>query len=383
MVCLLFLGACRGLPPGVPSSYRAEQVPAALAEVDEELESGDYERALARARIAGEATGLSPEERTAVQRRLEEAALARIQELTAEGQRPGKLERIFDLELPRQLSASAGIEAAELYFRAKNERMKAYRMVKEVDLKYPQHQERARGASLLYEIGTDLLEDTGRYFVFFRYRSLAPEVYEYLVLNHPEEPRGDVVYRRLADYYEEEGRWRIAIERNEDLVLWYPGSPLVPAARARIPHLRLLLLKSPEYDRVELELARSELSQWLQEFSEVAESSPELYEMVQLDLVDSVQRLADSDMSIARFYLTVGNPFGATLHAQRAIEEASIGGDPDQLQEAQQLLTRVEQLHEEDRRRRQESDVIEGPDELRENFRTGIGAQEASASDAQ
>ena len=54
-----------------------------------------------------------------------------------------------------------------------------------------------------------------------------------------------------------------------------------------------------------------------------------------------------------------------------------------QLQEAQQLLTRVEQLHEEDRRRRQESDVIEGPDELRENFRTGIGAQEASASDAQ
>ena len=55
----------------------------------------------------------------------------------------------------------------------------------------------------------------------------------------------------------------------------------------------------------------------------------------------------------------------AVGHVQRAIEEASIGGDPDQLREAQQLLTRVEQLHEEDRRRRHESDVIEGPDERR------------------
>ena len=364
---LVLLAACRGLPPGVPGSYKPEEVPGALTEVDEELVTGEYEKALARARIASETRGLTPEQRMAVQVRVENAAVARIDQLTREGKRPKKLERIFDLELPRQLSVSAGIEAAKLYFREKNERMKAYRMVREVDSKYPQHQLRQRGAALLYEIGTSLLEDKGRYFLFFRYRNLAPEVYEYLVLNHPEEPRGDIVYRRLADFYEADGRWLLAIERNEDLVLWHPRSPLVPAARARIPNLRLEFLKSPEYDRSLLELARDELEAWLVEFEALAADEPELFEQVQLDLVDAWQRLADSDLAIARFYITVGNRFGAELHTQRAIREATAAGDEEQLEEARALLAKIERLVESDRRLQGETEDVT-PEEERDGF---------------
>lgn len=374
---LLAAVACRSLPPGVPSSYTAAEVPAALARVDTELAGGEFEKALARSRIAGETRGLSPEERNAVQQRLEAAALARIQQLSAEGKRPGELERIFDLELPRQLSASAGIEAARVYYRDKRKRMKAYRMVREVDSKYPQHQERARGAALLYDIGTDLAEDDGHYFFFFSYRALAPEVYEYLVLNHPEEPRGDIVYRRLADIYQRQGNWRLAIERNEDLILWHPRSTLVPGARARIPRLRLELLKSPEYDRTELEKARAELEAWLEQYPDQAEDDPELYRQVQVDLVDCLQRLADSDLAIARFYLTVGNAFGAELHARRAVEEASLGGDEGQVAEAEELLVRIEALPEDAGRTGGlgEAEDLGTVDELQETHRLRLGEE--------
>ena len=341
---LTLLSACRSLPSGVPSSYSADEVPAALQEIDGEMQEGRYRHALARSRIASEARGLTPDERQRVQMRLERAAVARIAELEEGEGDADALESIFELELPRQLSVSAGMRAAEIRYRD-GDRYDAFRMIRRVDLKYPQHQERAKAGRLLFEIGQSFEQDTGSYFLFFDYRDNAPEVFEYLVLNHPSEPRCDEAYWLLAKMYEEEERWTLAIERHEDLLLWYPGSPHVPFSRARIPHLRLASLRSPEYDRTEMMLALGELDSWLADFASLEESEPTLTDLVRRDRLDALQRLADNDLTISRFYHRVENGTGASYHALRAVEEAVAGGSDKQLEEARAWLEKVRSVY--------------------------------------
>ena len=55
-------------------------------------------------------------------------------------------------------------------------------------------------------------------------------------------------------------------------------------------------------------------------------------------LTDTIQRLADSDLSIARFYVRVDSSTGATHHARRAFDLAREGGDEEQVEEARDLL---------------------------------------------
>jgi hypothetical protein len=59
---------------------------------------------------------------------------------------------------------------------------------------------------------------------------------------------------------------------------------------------------------------------------------------VREDLADALSRLAISDLGIAEFQLTVGNDFGARLHASRALEEAGGAGDEVRARRAQAIL---------------------------------------------
>jgi outer membrane protein assembly factor BamD (BamD/ComL family) len=272
-----------------------------------------------------------------VQRVLEDAAERTIET----GERPGRMADLLDLDLPRRLAVRAGIRGAELYY-ARGSRLKAFRLLQRVDRMYPHHHERARAGALLADIGFSFADDKSRYMLFFTHEGHATEVLEYLVLNYPTEPRGDQAYARLAQIYEGDRLWRIAIDKHQDLVLWYPDSPLATPSKARIPHLRLTSLGSPEFDRDSLEIARGELEAWLDEFS-----GHELERDVRLDLTDCMRRLADSDLTIARFYRKVDNLAGAEWHARRAVTEARDGLDPDQLEEAQALLDDVQAIMEE------------------------------------
>jgi outer membrane protein assembly factor BamD (BamD/ComL family) len=114
-------------------------------------------------------------------------------------------------------------------------------------------------------------------------------------------------------------------------VLNHPGSSLAIAAQARVPSLRLKRIRSPEYDRQELERARQEMQEWL-----VAHSTNDLEPKVRLELADCLVRLCESDLQISHFYRTVDNPFGAQRHARRAIEEARDSGDAEFLRRAEE-----------------------------------------------
>lgn len=327
-VAALGAGCSSNRPASVPDEYTLTQIDQAVVRAEEELATGDFERALSRMRTAAATRGLPPEQRETVQRMLERAAERTI----AETDRPGRLADLLDVELPGRLAVEAGVRGAELYF-ARGSRLKAFRLVQKVDRRYPHHHLRARAGALLADIGFSFADDKSRYMLFFSHRGHATEVLEYLVLNYPTEPRGDEAYARLADLYEHDRLWDLAIDKHQDLVLWYPDSPLATPSKARIPHLRLAASGSPEFDRASLGVAQDELVAWLDDFG-----GTELEREVRIDLTDCRQRLADSDLAIARFYRKVDNLAGAEWHARRAVGEASGGLDPEQLEEAQKLL---------------------------------------------
>jgi hypothetical protein len=60
--------------------------------------------------------------------------------------------------------------------------------------------------------------------------------------------------------------------------------------------------------------------------------------------VDCLQRLADNDMVVARFYRTVDSPAGARQHAARALETAKRAGNPGQLEEIRAFLEALDEI---------------------------------------
>lgn len=315
----------------VPPRFTIEEVPAAIEESEADLEAGRYEEALERLRSAKNTPGLPAGPRQEVQVVLERAARAVIEH--SDDHR--HLEELMDVDIPRPLAVAAGIRAARLLY-AEGERMRSFRLIRRLDSKFPQHPQRLEAAALLFEIGENLANDDRRYLLFFRYKADAPQVLEYLVTNHPSSPRGDRALALLARLYVEEKQLELAIEKHQNLLLWYPDSPRAARSQAAIPHLRLTRLHSPEYDRSEMQRAREELEEWLDEHAGRADA--ELTEQVRRDRLDAIRRLADNDLDVARFYDTVDWPHAARRHARRAHELALAGGDPEQIEETDALL---------------------------------------------
>lgn len=325
------LAACASGPPKLAAS----EVPDALERAQADLDAGRTTQALDTLRAAANAVGLPVETRERVQRSLELAASRRVDELSAPGADPEELAELVELELPRQIAVIAGLRAARAMFAEEDAGLAvdAYRLIKRLDAKYPQHHERVAAGDLLVEIGMWLIPNGTGWLGIGHSSDDGQEVLEYAVLHHPWATRADEAYAALAKLYEDDRSWRLAIERYELLVLNHPGSRLRPGAQAAIPHLRLRASRSPEYDRSELLKARKELEQWLQAYDGLDSSR-----QARMDLGDCLRRLADSDMIIARFYRTVGNDAGTRFHAERAVEEARVAGDDERIRRAEALI---------------------------------------------
>jgi hypothetical protein len=318
-----------------PSKIDKRQVPQALERAQADLARGDAKGALEWMRAATAVSDLPTETRNQVQALLEKAADLRIQQLTAPGSNPDELVDMLDLDLPRQLAVTAGVHAAELEFAA-GEPKDAFYLIKKVDTKFPLHHERVAAGDLLVEIGMYLSEHPSHILWVFETNDDAEEVLEYVILNDPWSARCDEANATLARLYEEDREWKFAIDRNEKLILNYPQSRFRPYCQARIPHLRLLALKSPEYDRSELLRARRELEDWLGRYT-----GHPLEAAVKDDRGDCLRRLAENDLVIAKFYRTIDNAAGQRLHAERAAEEAKLAGDEDREKEAKSLLAEL------------------------------------------
>ena len=344
-VALLGPTGCRGpeLPRSgeVPEELFADDVPHALERAEEELALGRPGIALEWMVRASELSGLPTEQRAEVQILLERAAEARIEELVAIEADPEDLVLLTQVQLPRQVAVAAGMAAARRYHEL-GEYDEVVDTIQELDTRYPMHHERSQAGALLVDAGLALSRDDSGFWIFWSARDDAKGALEYVTIEYPSEPRGDIAYARLAEMYEEDRQYTLAIERHADLILNYPQSPLRPFSQARIPHVRLEQIQSPEYDRAALAMARRELVEWLDRHPD-----HELRPEVRADLDDAQRRLAESDLGIARFYVRVGNPFGARHHAERAREEALAANDLSRVERAEEILTHLPEVEEE------------------------------------
>lgn len=336
--CASFNLPFRG-PRAVRTPTNEAEAASALQLADEDFQAGRVALALERAVAAREADGLPPERRNQIEAAVATYADARIDDLSRK-QDPEALEEFVELNLPRQLAVRAGVIAAEQWL-AEDEPYEAYKLLKRIDSKFPNHHERERAGQLLVQAGLELADSDWSFLGFFEERDDGMEVLEYLVIHHPKERRCDEAYSKLSQLYSEDREHALARERCEDLLLYHPDSPLTTWAEARVPRMRLRGLKSPEYDRTELVQARRELERWLERHAGATTDPPQLEEQVRLDLADCLTRMAISDIGVARFYRRIDRPDGVRLHAERALADAKLANDDRLASDASSLLAEV------------------------------------------
>ncbi len=322
--CSTLWGGDQGMDPA--------RVPGAIVEAEQALARDDAARAMELMGSASRTRGLSPQTRDRVQVALEQSARRRVEQLSAPGSDPDDLAELVELEVPRQIAVQAGLLAARAYV-AQGDPMDAYRLLKRLDERFPLHHERNAAGDLLADVGLSLKDDNKTLFGWFDTRGEAQEILEYVILRTPWARRSDECFFALSRLYEDDREWDLAITRAEGLLLSHRTSPLAPEAQARIPRLRLRMLRSPEYDRSQLERARVELQEWL-----VTHPGHAFEPKVRLDLADCLRRLCESDLFISRFYARVDNAFGARRHAERAVAEARDANDPERVRATEAWL---------------------------------------------
>jgi len=329
---LTLLASCSAMPWHSPLRLsKPEEVPGAIAAAKQDFEAGRTQTALDRVRYAREVDGLDAGVRDEVELLVERYADRRIEELRQPGSNPSDLADLIDLDLPQQLSVAAGLSAARLYL-DRDRPYKAYRLLKKLETNYPRHHGRGEAGQILVDAGTQLAKSDGGWWLWTD-REDGIEVLEFLVLTYPSERRCDVAFAELARMYEEDRDFGLAIQRHEELLFSHVDSSFVIESQARIPHLRLASVESPEYDRKELLRARSEIEAWLR-----IHAGHALEAIVRVDYADCLRRIVQSDLGVARFYRRVSQPFGARFHAARALEVARETGDRELIRETESFL---------------------------------------------
>lgn|GEM_PF-657447 len=337
-LALLALASCSSSPIASISPLDPEEVPAVLlaaqASPASELADRQLVDTVTDLLSANKARGLDTQTRVAVRDALEVYA----SELAARGEDPRALEDLSETDLPARISVPAGLRSATLYL-DREDRKDAFKTIKKLDSRYPSHGLRDEAGDLLKGIGDSYFFDKRRKYFLFPYANSAPQVYEYLSAEYPKHPGTDDALHKLAGVYEKNRQYAIAIEKHEELVLWCRDSPYRIGSEAAVPRLRLAALSGPEYGRDSLNVALGELEIWLSKYPD-----NELRPDVERTLVDCLQRLADNDMVVARFYRTVMSPAGARQHAARALETAKRAGNPGQLEEIRAFLEDLDEI---------------------------------------
>ena len=326
--------------PGVPYSLKVEEVPMAIENAENALLDNKPQVALDWMRIASVLKGLPTEQRTKIQRLLEVAADRFIKTVSESNESAEILAEVLDLDLPRQIAVTGAIEGARKYMDRK-EYQEAVLLIQRIDKRFPSHHLRPEAGKILLEAGLTLADLESGW--LDSYRDHGQAALEYVSINYPTTRGGELALQKLGQMYEEDKRWELAISRHEELTQNYPNSSLVAESLARIPHLRLASIESPEYDRKAIINARVDLERWLSDYS-----GHPATEQVKYDLRDALIRLAESDLVISDFHETIDNNFGARYHAERALIEAKLAEDPKRMARAEKILQRIPPVEEEE-----------------------------------
>lgn len=257
----------------------------------------------------------------------------------ANATKPSQLDRFRSNRLPRTVRAMRTIGKARLLLDRGSPQL-AFEEVVELERTFPSHHLAREAADLVHEAATQLRERDSSFWIFWSDVGRADIAYNYLVIQDPTHPRCDEAYWRMAQFDVRKRRYADSIESLADLVLFYPNSPYAIDAEAQIPRLRLADQARIDFDIGSLDRSLAEIRSWLDRHgrSGIDEGRDALIaEMRDLE-VESLRRLARSDLVVARYYDTLHESFGAHQHAARALDYARQAGLQDEIASAQALV---------------------------------------------
>lgn len=330
LALLALLAACSSIP-----EYDVDRDDAALhvARAEREIADGDPWTGFTRLVSVWEVPSLQPELRARAE------VLMRASVLPAADAAPSSkiVVKLAEESLPRALRVDLWMAGARRMLEEGRE-MRSFREIRDLENALPGHFRRGEAAELVAEAGFRLAASTSRRLLVFRVRDQAPEVLDFLVLNYPSSEHCPRAYVTLAEIYEEREELDRAIESHEDLLRYHLDSEYAEYSEARIPYLRLGLVRSVEFDHREIVRARDEVAAWLQRHA-----GHELEPYVVALGEECERRLVDADLEIAEFYQRIRNAFGATWHAQRALEAARALGDAERILRCEDLIASLEE----------------------------------------
>ncbi|QDU68516.1 hypothetical protein [Engelhardtia mirabilis] len=300
--------------------------------IGSDLQNGAAWAAARRAAALRRSQVLSPDDRDVVEGLLEVS----LETAAAVTDDSDIFDAFDDRELSRRAKAILVIGEARALL-GEDEPNEAFMAVRRFEKQSPGHHLRSEAGDIIYEAGIRLSTSKKRTLFFFKKSGYAPQILEYLVLNHPSHPACGDAYATLANIYEKNGSTELAIARYEDLLLYHPKNSEAPRAEATIPRLRLGLHLRDDYDRNSLKRARRELEQWLARYAQSG-IDPSMLAQVQDDLADCLGRLVHNDLIVSRFYRRVDEPYGARLHALRALGLSREVGAQDYTTQAEELI---------------------------------------------
>lgn len=306
-----------------------------LQQAQADLDRGDVLRATKLLIELRQKRGLVPEELYQTDHLLNVAATRLLQSAEEGGGGSEAMRRLFELRLPARLRASAGLRMAEQLFE-EGHPVQAFRAVTEVERKLPNHPMRQKAAEILARTGTFMLEKGGTYNLVFSYKARGAAALEFLVERYTSSQHCAPAYALLAQHYEAEADYDLALERWENLILYHGEHELVPEATARMPYLRMLRMQRDDYSRPELLRAKQELERWLSYYPDLDQAA-----WVSENLSICHERLAQNDLGVARFYWQIQEPLGARLHADRALVEAKLAGSEETIASIEALLAKL------------------------------------------
>ncbi len=334
LLLLTSLSACSTLRQSKYGIDR-ESAPRHIATAKADVEGKHWRRAIDRLVEVRATRRLVPEDRAQTERLLTVAVDALMERYEGEGYGSDNYNRLFELDLPPRMRATAGIRTAEKLL-DEGHPVLAYKKIREVDRVLPTHSVRVLAGEVLAKIGLSLIRTRGNYYFFFSYAARGMTALEYLVVQYPLSTGCPEAYAELAAYYERKGDIDYAIERHEDLVVYHSDNPLAVVSAAKLPGLRMRRLRRDDYDRAEMLLAAREIERWL-----LDHPGHELEQGVRELQVDCMTRIAKNDLILARYYKRIGAPFGARMHAERALARADRSGLEATATEARSLLAKL------------------------------------------
>ena len=161
----------------------------------------------------------------------------------------------------------------------------------------------------------------------------ATEVLEHLLIYHPASQHIDDALRILGEaaYLNED--YELAIERYSELLQRVRNSHWADMATFRVAMSQYQLLTGPDYDAAALETAQRELVGFLRSGSK----NNEFVDEARLALARTELWIEQKELQIAKYYLTLGNDYGARIHLEQILKKA----DAQLRKEAAELLRQM------------------------------------------